>query len=532
MKLNQLKTLGKAEMLLPELIGKVAERLPIPSGDRPFFQHKQRLNEALAIVQEFIEQGDVTLRKEVVKENEQFKTFNRVTIVGGKDKVKDITKGFETVPGKVYQKDIRGHRLRPDDKAHLKTLSSIKFYRSEFCTEEYLKEIQALVPVDPSNSELKWKKEARYDMYRKEILAIDSFYLATKFDGRGRMYYEGATLEGFRPQGKAYESFMFELAPRKLSEEGKEILDGLHYKEGVLKDLRVKQVTKAVASGYTGMTVECDITNSGLLIAGLSFRSPEMLSATNGYAGVTKADSHKIFGNAYGLSREDAKKIHTPLLHGASNFAIAKVLSKVTGKYYSEEDVYEANEEAYGRAVHNIGMIAEYGADIMSNTRSEVSWSMPDGLRATHRAYTDHIPLELVHESRKVKVFKEMPMLFDGSGYPVYDSKAPNAKESTRSHLRGLYANIIHSIDAYVMREIINSGMPLLAKHDAFFVHPNDVEQLKLMLQGIYSEIQEEGVLLSILEQIEEETGVEAPELFIGNAESRMKDSHMFMTVE
>ncbi len=540
--LKQLRKLGTEEMLMSELVGKIAERIALPSHEMPFYRKKQQWVNAGNLVVQYIATGDVILRKVTEEHEGKFKTLNKVRITNPLKAPVSSLRGFEGTPSQCYTKSVRNSRLRHQDLATLKLAASIKFYRSEFCTDAYISRIHELLPKDSKSMELEWKRQGRLNGYKKTILAMDSMYLPMKPDGRGRMYYEGASLEGFRPHGKCYESHAFELASRELSVEGKEVLSNLHLKpielsaattkEQILSCLRIPQVTKALDTNETGMTVECDVTNSGLLIAGLGFKSPEMLMATNGYGNTEVADSHTVFGNAYGLDRDMAKKVHTPLLHGASNKSIAKKLTEITGEEFTTEDVRVGNEKAYGKAAENINTIARYGREVMSNYRSEVSWDMPDGFRATHRAYTVHVPLELQLTGRKLKVMSSMPLLLDGRGNPVYDSNTPGAHEKTATKMMGLYADIIHSIDGYVMRCVINSRIELLAKHDAFLIHPNDVSLLKTTLQGIYSDIFDMDLIRNILSQIEASTGVPAPEMFIGEAVDKMAESFLFVSVE
>ena len=541
--IEQLQKLGTEQMLFAQLLGKIAERLEMPKGEMPFYRAKQRLIDAGNALLEFIENGDVIEEKSTVFEEGKYKTISKVRIRGAVGASKDVFHGISTlVPGIVKQKAIRTYRLRSKDKAILSKLSSVQFYRSEFCTNTYISRIHETLLVDAHSRELPIKRKFRYEGYRDAIMSLESFYLSYKYDGRGRMGPDAGVLEGFRPHGKCYESAAFELAPRELTEYGRRLLESLEYepvelhnavtKHELLSCLRVPQVTKALDTNSTGMTVEFDVTNSGLLIAGLCFKSPEMLMATNGYGSDQLADSHTVFGDVYGLDRDTAKKVHTPLLHGSSTKTIAGILTEITGKSYSVEDVYAANEKAYGKAVHNINAIALYGRQIMSNHRSEVSWTMPNGFRATHRAYTTSVPLELQLNGRKVKVMSDMPLLLDAKGMPVYDSNAPGAKDSTSTKMMGLYADIIHSIDGYVLSRVIDAGIELLPKHDAFLVHPNDGELLKTTLQDIYSDVYERDLIRGILSQIEAATGVEAPELFIGNAENRVKQSELFLSVE
>ena len=619
--LKQLKELGSEEMLFCQLQGLIAARLPLPKGEMPFYRAKDREIEAGMLVEDFIESGDVILNTITLEEDGKFRTEKKVRIVDGISKEKDITQGYEEQPGIAQQKKLGAHTLSGSDRDVLRKLSSIQFYRSNFCDDEYLRRVHEMIPIDPESREHEWKRMARFEVYRKEILKISKCYLTYKYDTRGRINAEAVKLEGLRPHGKSVESLAIEMSKRVLTPEGREVLlklkdkydnnnynsnynnnsniienidtldirtpsipnnnhnnysntirsieplairkaemssipnnnnhnndnndnnynNNSNYKEGheVLSYLRSKQINKALSSNSTGMLVEFDVTNSGLLIMGLCFKSPEMLMLANGYGSTELQDSHAKAAEVFGLKdRKEGKKINTPFLHGSSIKTITKSLEELTGISQTPDQVKSKLTNIYSEAANNPHLISDYGRRIVSNTRSHVTWDMPDGFKAMHRAYTECVPLELQLKTCKLRVLRDMPLLLDANNRPVYDQTHPRAKKPTKNSdgtstkIMGLFANIIHSIDSYVLRLLINSDIKMLPKHDAFLIHPNDEALLRATLQDIYSKIFEMDLINNILSQIEETVGIEAPKLFMGNAENRMKESKLFLSME
>jgi len=69
-----------------------------------------------------------------------------------------------------------------------------------------------------------------------------------------------------------------------------------------------------------------------------------------------------------------------------------------------------------------------------------------------------------------------------------------------------LAANIIHSIDGYVVREMYrrtsNIGVQMAAIHDSFWAHPNDMNILRQLYVEILSEIADSHLISYILKEI------------------------------
>lgn len=69
---------------------------------------------------------------------------------------------------------------------------------------------------------------------------------------------------------------------------------------------------------------------------------------------------------------------------------------------------------------------------------------------------------------------------------------------------RALSPNIVHSIDAYICRELIRRcNFTIITVHDSFSCHPNNVDNVRLEYIKILKEIQQMNMLDYIGKQID-----------------------------
>lgn len=463
------------------------------------------------------------------------------------DKMKDLLFGVNNKPGVVNQKFIKTIKVSPLAKRLLKDKSSMKFKVSDICTKELIQRgydlSLAYNHVEPTALERE-DKRMRYASTLSTIMDLKGreFYLSMFFDSRYREYYD-FQLEGIRPQGKLWETLMIDSAKARLITDSglqhiKHMIYVLRYgrvsvREAAarfsfedyewaasqdpmddklvfdgtrkpLKEFGERLLLKKLAAAYDmGVnSVPCpylfgkDLTNSGLIMSGVSFHSPEMVAAGNVFGnGDRVVDSHAIFGEAYGLdvSRDAIKKIHTELLHGSSAYGTVNNLAQ-HGIEATPQQVQENNRKAYGNCIDNIETIAAWGKAIIDNNVSRLTFSTPDGLLAAHYAYMEATPFELYSacpENSKgysyCLALAEAPIKYDAMGELVYGYgykvKEASSKYGTNPKLRGLFANITHSLDAYVKRQVdellIALGSAYLTKHDDYMVHPNDFDMVE-----------------------------------------------------
>lgn len=362
------------------------------------------------------------------------------------------------------------------------------------------------------------------------LSSLDKMYLPMWIDYRTRMYYDLVQL-GFAPHGKLFETSLWESAEPYMIEEIEEYLysavvlveDRMPHHEAVAKfnanpeyylsALRAKpevldtllttantekeikayvnamgehlynrRLADAIESYYKGEPTHFllgeDATNGGLQHGGLAFHSNNMMKGGNVGGLPTQVDSHGNLQELLGLSTRDAAKdIHQPLLHGSAMNTIAEVMK------LSLRDTEALLEKAYGKEVFNIKTIADWGVAYGANFNTALMWKTRDGLFAQSIAYVEAVPLKLkaltelnTQGYSQLTIHKDMPMLRARNGENIYGSRRTQDRSLLGGSVknRGLYANITHSIDATALRNVIRAmhaiGRGGLWKHDNFLV--------------------------------------------------------------
>jgi hypothetical protein len=427
-------------------------------------------------------------------------------------------------------------------------------------------------------------KVARYKEYSKLIAALEdnTFYLEMKYSGSGRMFYL-FQLEGMRPQGKLWETLMIDSAVAyHLDEEQQRALKHMIYvtmsgervtpleAERRLTDEMVNEaLTMAEVLGTCTdeeKAGEClllfkaatalklsqageptkylfgwDFTNSGLIMAGISFHEEKMMDAGNIHTRDDVVDMHTKFGEAFklGIARKGVKKIHMPVLHGASLFGIKRAVNAVTDEPLSEADILAKLEDAYGKTVHNLIDIADWGVAALHNEQTRFQFTLPDGFRATHKAYYQSVPMYITVASAAEKhekshrtshtIISDMPYAMDNTGKPLIkvEGRAPK--------VRGLYATITHSLDSFVLRHVtdvlLDMNMPFLLKHDDYMVHPSCYDVVKRESKTVFNVLYEQNLYAKALKEIalHSKSGIPVPELVRGNAANVINEADAYL---
>ena len=591
------------ELLDHTFVGKLRYKLPpLRMGvELSQFDYEQaRLIGSSLITQILIDNGTLDVDKRVesttIDGHKKFHTRYYLVNLGGSYE-KNLLHGIEDKPGVVYQRDIQGGKLRAPEKAWLRRVASIPFELSSVCSKELLMKGYTLKTdwdktVDKNGRPLQEDpiiKRKRFELYADTIVDVvgtmPCFYLPMKYCGRDRQYYESARLDGMRPHGKLWETLMIDAAvPFDLTEDDEKVLKHLIYvtlhgrvslEEAVdnftLEDLLEAQAVDPFEAetesdfGEAILLNKCfqalvdyrqgtpsrfmfgyDLTNSGLMMAGVSFKSPEMMMAANMGGASTVHDSHTDFGKGFDvpLERKDIKKIHMGLLHGSALKSIAKVITEQTNVECDETMVREFTHKAYGKPVDNITNIAEWGTQIVGNDQSVLRWTMPDKFSACSRAYIKSVPVLVYCASASHKegytsrvIVSDMPWVEDKKGYPIYSSEVHlgGMLYHVQAKKRGLYANITHSIDAYVLRKIgdavLNSGRPMLFKHDDYIAPPSAYFLIKQTAKEAFSELYQHNLYQAACNEIAEHSpyDLEPLELVEGKAFNTVSVSNNFL---
>lgn len=579
------------ELLIQAFVGKLANKLPkiyIPGFEDDYHTRKALMTVAGTI-------GHILMDTEefpssIVKKKVDGKWETLTTIKFGGNPAKDLLKGLHFEPGMAYQKGCEGFRLKKEHKNRLKQLSSVPFKLSYMATKELILKGYTLKPdwnarVDSNGNRLQEHpntKKERYQGYADTIMALEdeTFYLELEYSGSGRMFYK-FQLEGMRPQGKLWETLMIDSAePYYLSESGANALKHLIYCELTGTRVPLSEAVKHFSSdmvqdvldNYDPMKAEddeefgqCillrkaahafnaylkgkpthsmfgwDFTNSGLIMAGMSFHSHEMMRAGNVLNQSEVVDSHTQFGEGYNLdiSRKDVKRLHMPLLHGSTLGGLMRSIHDITGdKSLTERDIAEKNRAAYGDCVDNLITIADWGVHAVNNKQSKLTWTLPDGFKATHKAYFKSVPVRITavscneaHSKGKTThtIISDMPYCVDNTGKPLV-ADAP-------VKVRGLYANITHSLDAYVLRHITDTllaaGMPVKLKHDDYMISPESYDMVLQAAREAFTRLYERNLYIAAIEEIGNhsvEEDIEMPVIIMSDAENEVAESDTFL---
>lgn len=161
-------------------------------------------------------------------------------------------------------------------------------------------------------------------------------------------------------------------------------------------------------------------------------------------------------------------------------------------KYYNSQKTpktlfKESQLDAFYNVIEGLLPGAEEVMEVINNvwdpTATEHSWTMPDG----------HIVIVPVVEAHNV-VYQDPDL---GDIPFTYHAKTAS------SNFRSLCPNVIHSIDAYIAREMVRRcDFQLAHIHDCFLFHPNHMREVSQTYREIMAEIAQMDLLQHILQEI------------------------------
>ncbi len=442
-------------------------------------------------------------------------------------------------------------------------------------------------------------KRKRLDEQAVELFANlaerDEVYLPTWFDERGRLYYY-AVVQGFNPHGKLCETLNIDMAePAYMDEAGvnhvKHIIMTLRHgrislenavkrfseddlqwahdqdpldedlvfdgTDGPLEELGERMLANKAAEAIVlyenGFPCHYmfgkDLTNSGLIVASTSFHSPEMMIPANVGALKTVHDSHGDLNNALGLGLDRKtfkKRISQGLFHGSSLRSIGNVLNELTdSEDYSRNKVAELLKHSYGESIMNIDTIATWGAQAVDSYCTRLRFTAPDGFPASHKAHFKHVPIKIktpcIYNKKgysSVTVISSMPLAVDKKGFPIHangEGKGVYTKNGVEVKVRGLYANMTHTLDAVGMRKVgnhlLDQGATFLLKHDDYMTAPSQFDGLIDLLQEFLTDLYENNYYQQFLDEIgsKHKRLQYVPTLVLGDAKNTAKKSVNFL---
>ncbi|MCP4487706.1 MAG: hypothetical protein GY820_10380 [Gammaproteobacteria bacterium] len=596
------------ELLFNTFIGKLRHKLPVLhlgiSGLSMYDRKRVQIIASAVVLHVFVDNGMFAVREQIdrlpAQEGKAPKFKKSLYVQLGGTYEKDMYKGIELEPGAVYQHSTAERRLTGKERGFLAEVASVPYCVWSGCTKELLMKGYSLKDdwgkktdrFGHRLSEDPIVKKRRFSMYAEKITEhvkrFPRFYLSAKYDHRDRVYYDAARLDGIRPHGKLWETLMLDSADGfTLKSEDYDVLKhiiyvNLHGRVSVEKasqlitdeDLEaardadpmaaetekqfgtailLNKAYTAIMDGLAGYPCHFmfgyDFTNSGLIMAGVSFKSKEMMKAGNVAGLKTVQDSHTLLGKAFGLDleRDVIKKLHTALLHGGTTRTLTKRLHELLkGCEISEGDVDVAIQKAYGPTVLNIDAIASWGQVAAGNQQSILRWRMPDEFMAASQSRMIGCPVHVYVASGSHAVgytdhviVSDMPLCEDNNGFPVFDSlhHLKGVDYPVQVKKRGLFADITHSIDAYVLRKVVRAvrkaGYPILLKHDDYIAPPGAHSVIVEAAQSALAEIFDANLYQSAVDQIKAyspwKDRLIAPDVQLGQASNTLVKSVNFL---
>jgi len=540
-----------------------------------------------------IDEGLLEVQVEKVTTALGVRTHKYVTFT--KHNVKDVYKGIMDKAGVVLQKDIAGRKPNNAQKTCLALLSSQAYELHTALSQAVLHKFYTLKPDwnkthDKNGNEIKWVgayKRKHYKDMAAEVMELQDciYYIAHKFDNRLRVGPEANRLEGINLHGKSFETGQHCAANYKdINDQAYRMIEQQLYSARhnrvtvqqavdnlssndylpVTEDIMLAATSqKEMANLHTakkalksmqrhaegkpcGNLFGWDFTFSGGIMAGLLFKSPEFLQSGNLYGEDKVTDAHARFGELFGLSgidRDTVKDMQQPVMHGGHISGLLKVLAD-HGFEMSEAEVKRGLTGVYGECVGNVNIIAEWGQALACSEYATMTWTMPDNMISAHKAYQSGIAVENYVASATSKrgythnvQLSNLPYETTNTGKPLYAKEMTigHTNYKVTTHLRGLFADILHSVDAYVLRRVVKAvtdqGYTILVKHDNFYIQPAAYPTLIKAAKKVFRELLHSNLLHNILTEISERSHKESnvPEIVYGEAQDLIEESHNFL---
>lgn len=368
-----------------------------------------------------------------------------------------------------------------------------------------------------------------------ERFSKDRFYISYEADTRGRLY---STSNYLNPQGDSYQKSMFIGEPEVLTEDGinalkisivnevysdkitrEDALVWFDLNEGNLQlttplsQVYYQDYLAAKAGRPVGSILHQDMTNSGLGIYSLLGKDEKGALLTNLKNIGKLADAYKALADALNkvlgitnLNRHTVKKAFMVFLYGSGKALLTsedidderykhllQAIEIGLGTTIDIDKVWvkfqEAMSEIAPAAIQLMGLIYKFKKE-----DSHYRWVMKDGficdIQVMNKTAIEH---------------KGFSISIDGKTHT--HSIHTIEKLLDNKYDKSLAPHIIHSIDAYILREIARRcaklELPLYTIHDSFGTTPNYYFELNEVVRQVLADVLEMDLLEDILSQMD-----------------------------
>lgn len=167
----------------------------------------------------------------------------------------------------------------------------------------------------------------------------------------------------------------------------------------------------------------------------------------------------------------------------------------VMTRYYNKsrpEGLTEAQEAAFHAVLNDAFTGAEEVMELLNSCWDDTAlyheWTLPDG----------HVAHVLVEEQKTIRV--EIDELDHVQVNYVFNNNQPSKRSTS------LCPNVIHSIDAYIAREMVKKckakGFDIVHIHDSFWASPNHMNEVRDTYKEILASIADSDLLQNIVREI------------------------------
>lgn len=268
----------------------------------------------------------------------------------------------------------------------------------------------------------------------------------------------------------------------------------------------VKEYKYYLQTGKSRQIVRLDATASGYQLMSVITRDEKAMEMLNVLGNTKRQDFYSL---VYDRVRElvqprDRDDLDLWLEAKAKELDLAKPrdvikASIMTSAYNSVAtpkmmlgNYYGVFEQAIDELASGASSLKEY-INSLYEPRLYHSWKLPDG----HWAY---VP-SLVTKTHKIEV-KELDKSIK---YPSFNIRCED-NEASKDNWRSLAVNIVHSLDAWVCRQVVTMlrerGIVVSPIHDSFGVYANDCDELRKCYRYTLARLYKEPILECILQQV------------------------------
>lgn len=373
---------------------------------------------------------------------------------------------------------------------------------------------------------------------------VPSIYFPIEADDRVRLYETSAYV---KYQGDKYQKSMIEFSNKEVcTDEGLKMLkinvcneiyndkisfeDALAFMNSKSID-ELRELAKATSNPYAitmtedlikamstgdipiGTITHWDATNSGLQFYALLGKDKLTASLCNVFDTGTIADAYQALADALNeatntnaFNRSNVKNAFMVFLYGAMK---AQILFKINDPKngvregireffptdWSDDkcwDAFEgAMEEIAPAAINLMNLIYTYN----TKDKTKFQWTMPDGAKVETTS-------TITYNGKRKGKDPIKGWFIDHHG-KTHEGSIATTLEEHDPFSRALAPNVIHSIDAYFLREVVRRcDFELNVIHDSFGCHPNNAMKLLQIAREVAAEIVDSDLILDILSQI------------------------------